>query len=344
MSENIINKKTTIREALQKIDQLAGQTLFVIDDAAKMVGTLTDGDIRRGLLKGADLTDSIVDVMSSNFKFLKQNTFTPTLLEEFKTAQIKYLPLLSDDGKIIDIIELKNLHSVLPVEAIIMAGGKGTRLQPLTLTTPKPLLKIGDKPIIEYNIDRLIKYGIKKIYISVGYLKEQIMDYFGDGSEKGIEINYIEETEKTGTLGSATYIDEFSTNSILIMNSDLLTNVDFDGFYKTYIQHNAEMAVATVPYDVTVPYGVVEIDNETVTSLKEKPTYTYYSNAGIYIINAQCIKEIPQKTFYNATDLIKKLIGENRNVVNFPILSYWLDIGKPTDFEKAQEDVKRLKF
>ena len=344
MLPNIINTESTIKQALERIDKLSGQTLFVSDNENRMLGSLTDGDIRRALIGGAKLEDGIENFMSSDFKFIKQNEFSTQLIKEIRAAKIDYVPLLSADNKIIDVLNLDELDSVLPLEAIIMAGGKGSRLRPMTLTTPKPLLEIGGKPIIEYNIDRLIKNGVKVIYISVNYLKEQIKDYFGDGSQKGISIKYIEEEVITGTLGSATYVDKFSTKDILVMNSDLLTDVNFEDLYETYLTNQAEMAIATVPYEINIPYGVVETMDSSVVSLKEKPTYTYYSNAGIYIIKASCLKEIPQKSFYNATDLIEKLITEKRKVTNIPILNYWLDIGKPMDFEKAQKDVKHLNF
>lgn len=344
MNSNVIKISTTIKQALEVIDKLAGQTLFVVDDNKTMIGTLTDGDIRRGLIKGLTLNSEIESLMSKKFKFLSQNVFSLEKINEIKNAKIDIVPILSDNKKIIDIVDFREIQSVLPVEAIIMAGGKGSRLSPLTLTTPKPLLKIANKPIIEYNIDRLIKFGIKKIYISVNYLKEQIIEYFGDGSNKGIEIIYVEEENITGTLGSVTYISNFSTSNILVMNSDLLTNINFEDLYQTHIANKSSMTVATVPYEVNIPYGVIETKKNNVISLKEKPTYTYYSNAGIYIIKSSLTKEIPQKTHYNATDLITKLLKENRKVVNYPIRNYWLDIGKPMDFERAQEDIKHIKF
>mgnify|MGYP002629560575 CR=1 FL=1 len=344
INKAIIHQETTIREALNLINELSGKTLFIVDESNKAIGSVTDGDIRRGLLKGLSLESKIKDVMSLGFKFLTENDYSPKRIKELKAANILFVPLLASDGTIKEILNLSSLKSMLPLEAIIMAGGKGLRLAPLTDQTPKPLLKIGDKPIIEYNIDRLISFGIKKIYISVNYLKDQIMDYFGDGSQKGIVIEYIEESEITGTLGSATYVADFGTNDILVMNSDLLTNVDFEDLYQTYMENEAEMVVASVPYEVTVPYGILETEQNNITSLQEKPTFLYYSNAGIYIINKQCIRDIPQREFYNATDLIEKLIEENRKVVNFPIVDYWLDIGKPKDFEKAQFDIKHLKL
>lgn len=344
MINNLIQQTTTIKQALEIIDRLAGTTLFVVDENQIMIGTLTDGDIRRGLIKGLEINSEIKTLMSKNFKFLTHNIFSLETINDIKNAKIDIVPVLTSDKKIIDVVDFREIQSVIPVEAIIMAGGKGSRLSPLTLTTPKPLLKIGNKPIIEYNIDRLIKFGIKKIYISVNYLKEQLIEYFGDGSNKGIEIIYIEEEIITGTLGSVTYVEIFKTNDILVMNSDLLTNINFEDLYQTHIENNSVMTLATVPYDVTIPYGVVETEKSNVISLKEKPTYTYYSNAGIYIIKSSLTKEIPQKEFYNATDLINKLLTEKEKVTNYPIRNYWLDIGKPKDFEKAQEDIKHIKF
>ena len=344
MKNNIILKDISIKKALEVIDSLAGQTLFLINKNQEMVGTLSDGDIRRGIIKGVNIEGIVEEIMLKDFKYLKQHDFSPAYIQELRDLKIQLLPILSSDKKIIDIIDLRKLKSFLPLEAVLMAGGKGTRLRPLTLTKPKPLLEIGDKPIIEYNIDRLIEFGVKKIYISVNYLKQQIKDYFGDGSSKGISIEYIEETEITGTLGSATYINSYSTSDILVMNSDLLTNINYEDLYLKHKENKGQMTVATVPYEVNIPYGVVETEKDMVLSLKEKPTYTYYSNAGIYIIDKKCIEEIPQKTFYNATDLINKLLDEERNIINFPIIDYWLDIGKPKDFEKAQQDIKHLQF
>lgn len=342
--KSIVSSKITIKEALSIIDSLAGNTLFATNDDGHLVGTLTDGDIRRGLINGVSIENSVDNVMSTTFKYLLKNEFKLHEVKEIKKSGIEFLPILNHDKKIINIYDLRKLKTILPLEAIIMAGGKGTRLAPLTLEKPKPMLKVGNKPIIEHNIDYLIKFGVTKIYISVNYLKEHIINYFGNGSSKGISIEYIEENEITGTLGSSTYVEKYNSKDLLVMNSDILTNINLEDFYASYLDAKGDMAVASVPYQVTIPYGVLETKNGFITSLKEKPAYTHYSNAGIYIIKASCIREIPQKTFYNATDLIEKLISENRQVVNYPIRNYWLDIGKPIDFEKAQEDIKHIKL
>jgi NDP-sugar pyrophosphorylase family protein len=225
-----------------------------------------------------------------------------------------------------------------------MAGGRGQRLSPLTDTIPKPLLKVGDKSIIQHNIDRLSFFGIDDFWISINYLGEIIKDQIGAGNEKNININYVNEQKPLGTIGAISNIDEFKHEHILITNSDILTNLDYEDFYLQFMNNNADMAVVTIPYEVKVPYAVLETKNSSIISLKEKPTYTYYSNAGIYLIKRDVLKYIPQGEFYNTTDLIETLIAKNKKVFSYPMLGYWLDIGNPEDFLKANNDIKNLKL
>ena len=343
---NIIQDSQNMRDALAKINQIqdASLTLFVIDQTEKMVGTLTDGDIRRALLGGHDLKTPIHDFMNKNFRHLEKCKFKVDQVKELKKAGVKLLPLLDEENKISKIVDFSVKRSVLPVDAVIMAGGRGTRLQPMTDETPKPLLKIQEKPIIEYNTDQLSLYGIDNIYITIKYLGHQIKEYYGNGSGRGINIQYIEETTPLGTLGSVGQIDSFENPYVLVMNSDLLTNIDYENFFKTFIESDADMCIATTPYQVKVPYAVLESEHDQIISFKEKPTYTYYSNAGIYIIKREHTQRIPKNSFYNATDLIEELINEGKKVTHYPILGYWLDIGKPEDFKKAQEDLNKIKF
>src|SRR5690606_20149600 len=230
-------------------------------------------------------------------------------------------------------------------DALLMAGGEGKRLRPLTEKTPKPLLKIGEKPIIEYNIDRLRNVGIKNVNISVNYLAEQLVEYFGDGSERGLNIKYVHEDKPLGTIGSILLVDHFKHDDIIVMNSDLLTNIDFIDFFRLYKDTGADMAVAATSYHVDVPYAVLEVNKtNTVRSLKEKPRYTYYSNAGIYILNKSLLKMIPKGEFFDITDLMDRVIEMNLKLITYPINGYWLDIGKHEDFKKAQEDIKHIKL
>ena len=346
-SKNIISTSATIKDALKQLNQFSSKdnlTLFVVNNEHTLVGTLTDGDIRRSFLDGYKIESPVEEVMHKQFKFLQRNNYTIDYINELRKKTIDLVPLLDSDFRIEKIINLNKLKSVLPLDAVIMAGGEGKRLLPLTQTIPKPLLFVGDKPIIEHNIDRLIAYGIDTINITIKYLGTKIIEAFGNGQNKNVSINYTQEEASLGTIGALSLVDKFKHNHILIMNSDLLTNIDYEDFYKTFINSNADMAVATIPYQVTLPYGVIESDNGIVNGIKEKPTYTYYSNAGIYLLKKELLDYIPKNSFYNATDLIQTLIDNKKIITSYPILSYWLDIGRHDDYIKAQEDIKHLKF
>lgn len=342
ISKHTLSNTASIKTGITKINDLNGLVVFIIDSNQVVLGTITDGDIRRALLNDITLNDSIEKVMYRDFRFIKNSNFSLATINEFKKQNLSIIPVIDDAGKLVKIIDLKTLRSVIPVEVLLMAGGKGERLRPLTDHLPKPLLKVGDKPIIEHNIDRLSLYGVEKLTISVKYKAQMIEDYLKDGAEKGLSINYIHEVNPLGTLGSISLIDHIETDSILVMNSDLLTNIDFEDFYRFFDDKKADMAVASIPYRVEIPYGVLETKGDQIVNLKEKPSYTYYSNAGIYLIKKNIISKIPKNTFFNATDLIHLLMEEGKNVVNYPIVNYWLDIGKHDDYEKAQEDIKHI--
>ena len=342
-----IQLTSTAREALKILDQLPDneiRTLFVLDKN-RMVGTLTDGDIRRGLLKDREISESVSLYMNANFRSLKWNEISPENLSKFRKDDIWFLPVLNDENEIVQIVNLKNIRTIIPTVALIMAGGRGERLRPLTDTLPKPMLTVNNKPIIEINIDRLISFGIKEFYISVRYLKEKIIEYFGDGSSKNISIKYIDEKEPLGTLGASSLIDNIVYDQLLVMNSDILTNIDFEDFFNFYQSKNAVMCTASIPYNVQVPYGIMQLDGaDFVTGLVEKPTYTYYANAGIYFISRDILKMVPKGIAFNATDLMEQLIQKKQKLVQYPILQYWLDIGKYDDYVRAQQDYKHINF
>ena len=346
LAQSTIHKNSTVEEGLRKLNLIPDSlVLFVLDEDAKLVGTLTDGDVRRGLLQGKTIKDKIADFMHRDFRFIRQGNFHIDEIERYKEQSIYLLPLLDKEDRLVKVLNLKKLKSVLPAEAVIMAGGKGQRLRPLTLDKPKPLLKVGDKPILEYNIDRLRDFGIQNIHITIKYLGDQIIEYFGDGKNKGLEIAYFEEAKPMGTIGSLAAIGDITCPHVLLMNSDLLTNIDLHDFFRFYQNSGADMAVASIPYEVNIPYAVLETDNNnSVKSLKEKPTYTYYSNAGIYFLKKEIIDLIPKAEFFDAPDLMDKLIQMGRKVAAYPLHCYWLDIGKHHDYEKAQEDIKHIKL
>ncbi|MDR2221530.1 MAG: nucleotidyltransferase family protein [Flavobacteriaceae bacterium] len=349
--KSIVGKHTIcenqgVREALIKLDQNAPSSiLFVTDEGNKLIGSLTDGDLRRGFIKGLDFNTSLIEFIQPNPVFINDGEYDLGILEDYRKRNLKVVPIINVNKQIVNILDFSITSTLIPADAILMAGGEGKRLRPLTENTPKPLLKVGDKPIIEYNIDRLVQCGIKTINLSINYLGDQLIDYFGDGNEKGISIQYVKEDKPLGTIGSILLVDEFQHDDIIVMNSDLLTNIDFADFYQLYKASGADMAVAATSYHVDVPYAVLEVNSEnSVKSLKEKPRYTYYSNAGIYILNKSLLKMIPQGEFFDITDLMERILEMNLKLVTYPINGYWLDIGKHEDFKKAQEDIKHIKL
>jgi dTDP-glucose pyrophosphorylase len=346
VNKHIIFEHEPIRSALAKLDKLGPDAiLFVVSQEKKLIGSLTDGDLRRGFIRNLGFEDSILEFIQKNPISITRRNYTLSELESYKNKNFKLIPILNEEGVIIDILNFRLQRTIIPADAVLMAGGKGKRLMPLTATTPKPLLKVGEKPIIEYNIDRLISYGIKNIKISINYLGEQLEAYIGDGAAKDARIGYIKEDKPLGTIGSILLVDSFEHDDILVMNSDLLTNIDFADFYTTFKEAGADMAVAATTYHVDVPYAVLEVDGKNLaTSLKEKPRYTYYSNAGIYFLKRGLLDMIPKGGFYDITDLMEAVLAAGKKLITYPITGYWLDIGKPEDYKKAQEDIKHLNF
>lgn len=340
----LIHKDKNLVEGLRQLNQLRDMSrliLFVVDDNGRVVGSVTDGDIRRSIIGEQNLQKTLVEIANPNFKRLYQAEAYQSF-EKYRKSDIKILPILNSEGKMVDLIDLEYTQAQLPLEAVIMAGGRGKRLSPLTDTVPKPMLRLGDKPIIEHNIDRLISFGIKKIYISVKYLGEQIVNYLGDGSQKGISIEYVWEDEPLGTAGALALIDNLSTEHILLMNSDLFTNVNFESLYLKLINERADMAVASTEYKVDIPYAVFETEEGRVINFKEKPSFIYHSNAGIYILKRSLIAKIEKGKYYDITDVMEQLVSEGGKLVYDPIIGYWIDIGKTVDYEHAQEFIKHL--
>ncbi|MBA2500479.1 MAG: NTP transferase domain-containing protein [Chitinophagaceae bacterium] len=346
LNDHIIFENEPVRAALSKLDKLASDAiLFVVDNQNKLIGSLTDGDLRRGFIRNLGFEDPILAFIQKNPVSITRNNYTLAELEEYKKRNFKIIPILDEDGVIIDILNFRLQHTIIPADAVLMAGGKGKRLLPLTAHTPKPLLKVGDKPIIEHNIDRLLQVGIKNINLSINYLGEQLEAYFEDGSSKKARIKYVREDIPLGTIGSILLVDEFNHDDILVMNSDLLTNIDFADFYTTFKEAGADMAVAATSYHVDVPYAVLEVDGKNLaTSLKEKPRYTYYSNAGIYFLKKEVLEMIPAGEYFDITDLMEAILAANKKLITYPITGYWLDIGKPEDYKQAQEDIKHIKI
>lgn len=343
--QHLISYGSTIKEALARLDELAADAIvFVVDEADHLIGSLTDGDVRRGLLRGLPLESNVQDFIQKEPKFIYKESYSLEQIIEFRKKNYKIIPVVDKTKRVINVINFRHIKSYLPVDAVIMAGGRGERLRPMTDHTPKPLLKVGDKPIIEHNVSRLISYGIDDFWITLRYLGEQIQDYFGSGDPRNVLFDYVWETEPLGTIGALSKIKNFKHEYVLVTNSDVLTNLDYEDFFLEFISSHADISVVTIPYEVNIPYAVLETSNGHVVSLKEKPTYTYFSNGGIYLMKRDVLRLLPNGSFFNATDLLETLITSGGKVHSYPLRAYWLDIGKQEDFARAQQDIKYIAF
>jgi len=343
--DHLIIKGSTVKQALELLNELAPDSiLFVVDSEDRLIGSLTDGDIRRGLLKDFTIASRIDEIIQPNPRYIRKGENDIQKIIAYREELFRILPVVDENMRVVNVINFRAIKSYLPIDAVIMAGGRGQRLQPLTDSTPKPLLIVGGKPIMEHNIDRLAAYGIDDFWVSVKYLGEQIEQYFGSGKEKNINIEYVWENEPLGTIGAISKVKNFDHDYILVTNSDLLTTIDYEVFFLDFIKQEADFAVLTIPYQVSIPYAVLETKDGRIKSLKEKPTYTYYSNGGVYLMKKEMLQHIPKDSFFNSTDLMESLINQDFKVISYPFSGYWLDVGKHEDFEKAQIDIQNLKF
>lgn len=343
-NKHFISKEKTLLDALSQINALSPEplVLFVVDDENRMVGTLTDGDSRRALIAGASVNDKAETIMHRNFNYMGVCDINNVQeIRRQKEMKMKLVPVLDGERHIVKIINLEKYKTRLPVDVVMMAGGKGERLRPLTEKTPKPLLPVGNKAIIDHNVDRLISYGVQHISVTVNYLREQIEDHYRE-PRNGVQIQTVREPKFLGTIGSIRFVPKFYNDTVLLMNSDVFTNIDYEDFFLHFQQHEAEMSVAAIPYNVSIPYGVLDLDGRDIKGLLEKPKFNYYANAGIYLIKRRAMDEIPVDTFFNATDLVEKLIAEGKKVIRYPLNGTWIDIGNPQEYQKAKDLVKHF--
>lgn len=342
--KNIQNIKlsinSTIKEALSVIDNGALQIALIVDENDILLGTLTDGDIRRGLLKGLDLSSSIESIIFTTPTVAKISNTKEEILKLALSKKLHQIPIVDDNRKILGVQEIEEL--IKPKDktnkVILMVGGLGTRLRPLTDNIPKPMLKVGNKPILQTIVEKFAEYGYSNIIMCVNYKSHIIQDYFGDGKEFGINIEYIFEEQRMGTAGALSLLTEKPTEPFFVMNGDLLTNVNFEHFHDYHLSNNSMGTMCVREYDFQVPYGVVNIKDSKILSIEEKPTHKFFVSAGIYMLSPEILEYIPQNQFYDMPTLFEKLISENKNAISFPLREYWLDIGRIEEYKKANEE------
>lgn len=336
MKNHLIPASSTIIEALDRLNRLSGKvmTLFVTAENGTLEGTLTDGDVRRAILSGAALSASVTVAMHRNFH--KYDPDDAGQIPELRKAGVKLLPVIDAKGRITEIIDLTVTRARLPLQAVLMAGGLGERLRPMTLTTPKPLLEIEGKAIIDYNIEMLSAVGITDITVACRYLAEKIEAHFAS-EIAGVKVRTVRESVPMGTIGAVANIPLPAIGDTIVMNSDILTTLSLEEMYLRHISAGADITVAAIPYTVSVPYAILATEDDCVRSLVEKPTYSYFANAGIYIFRNKVLKTIDPGIRTDATTLIEDTIKEGGKVTYFPINGTWIDIGTPADFRHAAD-------
>lgn len=333
----VLTDTATMRDAMEAIDQSSLQVVVVVDDRGRLVGTITDGDVRRGILRGIGFNASVRDIMNKKPESAKAHQSRDEILSLMKHKKIHQIPILDEDRKVVGIEVLDELIEAPSRDnwVVLMAGGLGTRLRPLTDEVPKPMIPIGSKPILETILENFIEYGFKNFFISVHNKDHVIRNYFGDGTRWGVKIRYLLETERLGTAGALSLLPERPVDPVFIMNGDLLTKINFTQLLSFHSEHKLAATMCAREYDFQVPYGVLSLEGHRILSIDEKPVHKFFVNAGIYVLEPKALELIPANKFYDMPQLFKDLTGKGQSTAAFPIREYWIDIGHLRDLVRA---------
>ena len=334
----------TLRMVMQLINDTAKGIALIVDDERRLQGLVTDGDIRRALLKGATLDAAVSDWMIRQAITLTTLADSQEITAVMNLHGIRQLPIVDEAGRVIDLrlAGEPSLAPTLPVKAVVMAGGFGERLRPLTDSVPKPLLRVGNRPILEIILGLLREWGVREVCLAVNYKADMIESYFQDGAQWDMSIRYLHEPKRLGTIGALSLMADEIDRPVLVMNGDILTRLDFRKMYRAHCDSAALMTVGVRRYDLQVPFGVLNLDGTRVTSLAEKPVLEFFVNAGIYLLEPAAARRIPRDTQFDATDLIAGLLSDDQPIQSYAIYEYWLDIGQLPDYERANQDVHGL--
>lgn len=351
LSKLCIDQGSSVQDTMKCMDSSRLGIVLVVDDNRRLVGTITDGDVRRAVLADVDLTQPVSVLLARKEGSAYARPITApfgadrsTYLDLLQEHNILHLPLLDDDQRVMGMVTLDEFvpDRVMPLQAVVMAGGEGNRLRPLTEDLPKSMLPIGAQPLMEIIIQQLRDAGIKRVNMTTHHKSEKLTEHFGDGRDFGVELTYVNEDRPLGTVGGLGLMEPLK-GTLLVINGDILTQVDFRAMLAYHRESCADLTMAVRQYDLQVPYGVVECEGPSVRRMTEKPCLKFFVNAGIYLLEPVVHRYIPNGERFDMTDLIQRLLDEGRQVVSFPVREYWLDIGLPDDYLKAQEDVTRWK-
>lgn len=337
----LVSPEHTIRQTIEVIAKDSLQVALVVNSEKKLLGMVTDGDFRRGVLKGIELNEPVTRIMSQSPTTASCKEERGALRQIMFKKKIRHLPLINDTEEVTGLLTLMDFSEQNEKEnyIVIMAGGLGTRLGELTKNYPKPLLKVGNKPILETLIENFSEHGFKNIFLSVNYLGEQIKEHFGEGNAWGVNIQYLQESQKLGTAGSISLLPEMPEQKpLIVMNGDILTKVNFSQLLDFHHEHEADATMCVREYDFQVPYGVVDLKQEKISNIEEKPVQSFFVNAGIYVLSPSITQLVPSDCFFDMTDLFQLLLNNSKSVIAFPLREYWIDIGRSEDFVKANHD------
>jgi len=339
-----VDPTTQIRKVLKAIDSNEFQIALVVDQNDVLLGTITDGDIRRGILRGISLNESARKVMNPHPVTATPSESSDQMLMRMQEKSIHQIPVIDKSGRVIG-IEIKD-HLILPGSCdnwvVLMAGGLGTRLRPLTADCPKPLLPVGNKPILETILENFREHGFKKFFFSVYYRDEMIREHFGDGSRFGVEITYLKEKSRLGTAGALSLLPRKPKSPMIIMNGDLLTKINFTQLLSFHKENEVSATMGVREYDFQVPFGVVKMEKHHILGIDEKPIQRFFVNAGVYVLEPEVLKYVPKNSIIDMPKLLQELIRSQKRVSAFPIREYWLDIGRMEDFTRANGDFQKF--
>jgi dTDP-glucose pyrophosphorylase len=339
-----LGMNSTVKEALRVIDNGAMQIAVVVDNDGRLLGTLTDGNIRRGLLNGLSINSTIENIFFKTPTVAKISDTKDEILQKALSKKLHQIPIVDDANKVLGIVEIDELFrpKLKNNKVVLMAGGLGSRLGELTKTTPKPMLHVGNKPILQTIIESFVKYGYVNIVVSVNYLSHIIEEYFGNGSAFGVSIEYVHEQERMGTAGALGLMRDLLSEPFFVMNGDLLTNINFEHLHDFHISQSAFGTMGVREYDFQVPYGVVNVEDGKIKSITEKPIHKYLVSAGIYMLSPEILSFVPQGQFFDMPSLFEKIIANGHCASSFPICDYWLDIGRINDYDRANREYNEV--
>jgi dTDP-glucose pyrophosphorylase/predicted transcriptional regulator len=342
----LISPSTAVLEVIQLIESSAQQIALIVDEKRKLLGTVTDGDIRRAILKDIKFDEPVKKIMNQHPTVGSPDEDSGSNLKLMQSKLFHHLPLVDSQGIVVGLETLENfmLNRDQDNWIVLMAGGLGSRLYPLTKDRPKPMIQVGEKPILEIILENCIASGFSKVFISINYKAEIIKEYFQDGKKWGVEIQYIHEKERMGTAGALYLLPQKPEKTFLVMNCDLITSIDLKNVLHFHSQQKVSATMCVRDYQFQVPYGVVEIEDQRILKINEKPVQRFFINAGIYALEPEVLNLVKQETFIDMTEVFKNLIAKNESTAVFPIREYWLDVGQVDDLRQANQDIKNKNF